>query len=385
MMLTPRTAFAPAQRFDRDTVSAQANRVRNAENVAAVLDAVNIPVFVLNRYRQIVHANEPFYALMGVDDPESVQGLRQGEAFGCIGVQLAKPTGGCGTGSACRTCEAIRAVLNAQAHGKDERQCVFKLTRGNAMNAQFRATRVDIEGEVFIICALLDIRDSLWQRDIQHSFLHDILNIAGAIQTSSEALPQFNGARQKDYIDLIQSACDTLVNEIRSHRIMMQAEDGSLQAEVHTVRSLPFLQSMVQIVNEHRVGQDRSVVIASDSVDANLDTDRGLLSRVLVNLIKNALEASDPGMTVTARTDVKDGWVTFSVHNMTVIPDQVVHRIFARFFSTKGSGRGIGTYSARLLTEQYLGGSIAFTTDPDAGTTFTVSYPARPEAANRSA
>ena len=39
------------------------------------------------------------------------------------------------------------------------------------------------------------------------------------------------------------------------------------------------------------------------------------------------------------------------------MPDEVKAQIFERSFSTKGRGRGIGTYSIKLLTERYLEGT----------------------------
>ena len=50
-------------------------------------------------------------------------------------------------------------------------------------------------------------------------------------------------------------------------------------------------------------------------------------------------------------------------------------QVFQRSFSTKGSGRGLGTYSMRLLTEHYLRGSVGFTSSAAEGTTFFASYP----------
>jgi sensor histidine kinase regulating citrate/malate metabolism len=49
--------------------------------------------------------------------------------------------------------------------------------------------------------------------------------------------------------------------------------------------------------------------------------------------------------------------------------------IFQRSFSTKGFGRGLGTYSIRLLTERYLKGSVSFTSSALSGTIFRVRYP----------
>jgi hypothetical protein len=108
-----------------------------------------------------------------------------------------------------------------------------------------------------------------------------------------------------------------------------------------------------------------------------LDSDKRLLSRVLGNLIKNALEASMPGQTVTVSVN-GGGTPAFCVHNESAIPEEVQTQIFHRSFSTKeGVGRGVGTYSAKLLTESYLAGTVEFRSTATEGTTFTVRLPPR--------
>jgi sensor histidine kinase regulating citrate/malate metabolism len=92
-------------------------------------------------------------------------------------------------------------------------------------------------------------------------------------------------------------------------------------------------------------------------------------------MVKNALEASDSGQTVTLSCGVEGNCVWFEVHNPAFMPRNVQLQIFQRSFSTKGDGRGLGTYSIKLLTEQYLGGSVSFASSPEAGTAFRVFYP----------
>jgi signal transduction histidine kinase len=52
--------------------------------------------------------------------------------------------------------------------------------------------------------------------------------------------------------------------------------------------------------------------------------------------------------------------------------DRVRAHVFQRSFSTKGTGRGLGTYSIKLLTERYLGGRVWFESAEGQGTTFHV-------------
>jgi sensor histidine kinase regulating citrate/malate metabolism len=49
--------------------------------------------------------------------------------------------------------------------------------------------------------------------------------------------------------------------------------------------------------------------------------------------------------------------------------------MFQRSFSTKGSDRGLGTYSMKLLGERYLHGEVEFTTSQEEGTTFRLILP----------
>lgn len=63
------------------------------------------------------------------------------------------------------------------------------------------------------------------------------------------------------------------------------------------------------------------------------------------------------------------------VHNPTYMPEEIRLQIFNHSFSTKGAGRGLGTYSMKFLTEKYPWGQIAFQSVKDEGTTFTATYP----------
>lgn len=369
-------AVTPASRCDAQCVQSQAERLTAAGHTASVLNAINIPVFVLNRQRQIVLANAMFHDLAGLDALADPAGMRLGNAIQCVH-EDDRSSGQCGSRRACAVCDAMLAILRGLNVGRDERRCTLALKDGGAMNALFRTTRLDIDGEPFIICALLDIKDSLWHREVQGTFLHDLFNIASSIRSTAEALPQFPVEMQREYLDRIRVATDAMLEEIESQRLLIQAEDGMLQLRTEPIRTCAFLETMRLIIAQHDVSRDRILMVAPSARDVELETDRGILSRVLINLIKNALEASAPGQAVTLETGGDGQTVFFSVHNEQHIPSHVASGIFSRFFSTRGRGRGIGTYSARLLTERYLGGTIGFTTDPVAGTRFTVTYPAQ--------
>ncbi len=59
------------------------------------------------------------------------------------------------------------------------------------------------------------------------------------------------------------------------------------------------------------------------------------------------------------------------------MPPEIQLQVFNRSFSTNGTGRGIGTYSIRLLGEKYLGGQVTFDSFDGGGTTFRIHLPAQ--------
>jgi signal transduction histidine kinase len=68
--------------------------------------------------------------------------------------------------------------------------------------------------------------------------------------------------------------------------------------------------------------------------------------------------------------------VAVDIHNFGVVPEEIRANFFSKYvtFGKKG-GTGLGTFSAKLITDT-LGGEISFTTSEEMGTTVTVVLPA---------
>jgi signal transduction histidine kinase len=94
-------------------------------------------------------------------------------------------------------------------------------------------------------------------------------------------------------------------------------------------------------------------------------------------MLKNAVEATPAGGIITVGCADRGTDVEFWINNPGEIPRNVQLQMFQRSFTTKGAGRGLGTYSMRLLTERYLGGRVDFTSSPTEGVTFRAVYPKR--------
>lgn len=106
----------------------------------------------------------------------------------------------------------------------------------------------------------------------------------------------------------------------------------------------------------------------------NLDRDQ--LRQVIVNLAQNAAEAVDPARgRVVVRATMAGPLLQLAVaDNGAGIPPEVRRRLFEPLFTTKTKGTGLGLSIVANMVKRH-GGSITCTSEPGAGTTFTVTLP----------
>lgn len=372
---TMMTEFATAARADAAEIEAVCRSIASSEILVLVLDALPEQVMVLNRYRQVVYANAATRALAASLGRPSVLGLRPGELLAC---RIAdESAAGCGTSEACRNCGAAQAVLEAIDGRKADRECRIGRPEGphpQALDLRVWATPFNWNGEEHVLFVANDIADEKRRQVLERVFFHDIMNTAGGINSLAGMLAA--GDIMIDEVkDDLAVASDTLVQEIRSQRILVAAENNALAVQMAPLESGSFLEALVHTFRNHEVARGKHIRVAPDSLHCAFVSDEALLSRVIGNLLKNALEAADAGDTVTLGCAARGPELTIRCHNGKVMPRDVQLQVFQRSFSTKGRDRGIGTYSIKLLTEKYLGGRVSFVSAPETGTVFSVTLP----------
>lgn len=372
------TKFAPPERASTEEIARQAELFAGKKLLGILPNAVPCILIAVNAFRQIVFTNERFLELLSAQERQAgVLGRRPGEVLGCL--HAFEDGNGCGTTESCSTCGAVHAILSSQGGAADVKEC--RITRGGsgeALDLRVWTTPVAVDGESFTILAALDIAHEKRRQSLEHIFLHDICNVAYGLSWYAEFLKKATADQVEGYVDAVSRLCRQLTEEIDAQRVLMRAETGELLLKPESLSALRLVQNAVTLYHGHPVAQDRHLCVDPHAEDVAVAGDRTLLSRVLCNMIKNALEACRTGETVTAGCAKDNGHVEFRVHNPGVIPREIQLQIFQRSFSTKGTGRGLGTYSIKLLTERYLHGTVAFTSTPEHGTTFQVRYPLAP-------
>jgi len=215
------------------------------------------------------------------------------------------------------------------------------------------------------------------RKQIERIFFHDILNTAGSLNNMLEIIDDetLSDVERKELMKVLDEIAKRIIDEIVTHRHLVSSEKSKIKLNIQKINSINFLRRMYDSFNHQDILGNKLLLISPEGISAEIETDETLLGRVVSNMIKNAVEASSEGETITLNCGVRNGMVFFSVHNQSIIPEDIQPQLFNRSVSTKGAGRGIGIYSMKFLTEKYLNGIISFTSTKKNGTTFEVSYP----------
>ncbi len=372
----PQTFFAPAGRAAPEVLKAQIASCCGHPVTDAVLDSLGGVVLILNQQRQIVALNQVVLSLLGISESDSLYGLRPGEALGCV--FAGQGPDGCGTGRTCRSCGAALALLACQdAGGAVERECLLQARRPHGVEDYTfcaRACPVVIGEQTFRILTLQDIHAQKQRDSLQRVFFHDLMNLLTGLQGAALSLDDDQTIAPKSHAETRQLT-QGLIDTVREQRDLLLLQSDELCALKRPIAPAEVIAELDGIVSRLSAAAQRSISWPEAADLPAIETDAVLLQRVLLNMIKNALEATEPGSRIRLDCICAPDAIEFRVWNAGKIPVELQGRIFQRYFTTKEKpGHGLGTYGMKLIGERLLGGRVSFTSD-DGGTVFRISLP----------
>ena len=292
---------------------------------------------VLNPERQVVAFNDHVTNMKRFSE---ILGLRPGELLGCVN---ARGPGGCGAAQACESCGALGAILACQArHHATEAECSMRsgLEGATALEFAVRATPVLVDDRPFTVVYLRDISGDRRRQVLEQIFFHDVMNTITGLQGWTELL-RVSGGQHAEALRRVDALSRTIEREVMDHRALTQAENGTLVLHPKRLHTADVLQELNAVFEANAVARQRRLELEAEG--GELECDPTLLLRVLVNMVRNALEATEPGGTVRVRCESIQTIVTsigtsstgpshvrFSVRNDGVMPLDVQTRVFQR-------------------------------------------------------
>ncbi|MFH1120416.1 MAG: ATP-binding protein [Bacteroidota bacterium] len=370
------TIYTQTGRKDHEELVKDNELINSNPLSVSILNGIPTSILILNRERQIVFSNKAFLDLLNISSIESILGMRPGDVMGCPA--SVSGTDGCGTSKGCKSCGAIKSIMNCLDNGSGSEECTIKAGPSAMMHLKVTTEMIKIGEKDFILYSMQDISHEKKKLLLERIFYHDILNTAHNINSMAELVTDADSIENKEeYLSILLKSTGDLINEINTQRILSNGNHLNYISQPVQINSFFFYKDLK---TEFESVSDGGIVIALDkrTENFNFKADKVLLKRVVTNMMKNAIEAEQyRGKITLGMMSLYEKGAMLWVHNQSYMTEDVQSQIFNRSFSTKSTDRGLGTYSMKMLTEKFMKGKISFTSSQTNGTTFIIEIPSR--------
>ena len=269
-------------------------------------------------------------------------------------------------------CRALQEIRTGQ------RLHVKEMTEAGEVNLSLTCAEIMLDQKLLRVIAVSDIDDYLAQTQIEswskltRILTHEIMNSLAPITSLSDTLLHLGRPLDTDVaqgLETISATSRRLTAFVETFRRFTRIPEPQ-KAPVE-VRGL--LERAAALVATPQVG----ITVDVQPAEMLVYADEGLVSQVVVNLLKNAREAvaaqPDARIDVRARIDEGENIRIDVTDNGKAIPAAVTENIFTPFFTTKADGSGIGLSVSRRIMQLH-NGSLRLTSNTDHRVTFTLLF-----------
>jgi signal transduction histidine kinase len=276
------------------------------------------------------------------------------------------------------------------AHPVGQRGMIGFDTERGAERALVSVSALTLHGSAQRLAALMPVESELeaealnaW-RQLVHVLTHEIMNsltpVASLSRTASSLLEEFRAGLPADVsadlvtaLDAISRRADSLVDFVGSYRSLSNLP----AARPERVRIGDLFERVAALVEPGWRARGGGAIFTVEPASLELMADPGQLEQALINLLKNAAEATaqaaPPEVRVSARLG-RGGRLRIEVgDNGAGVPDMLAAHIFTPFFTTKKQGGGIGLAMVRQLIHAN-GGTVRYAKSVSAGARFIISF-----------
>lgn len=224
---------------------------------------------------------------------------------------------------------------------------------------------------------------------LMHVLTHEIMNsIAPIVSLSGTLLSYFQSQGTVKHLDelsdttirktirgldTIKSQGQSLINFTNSYRQLARIQPPKLKqfSLSHLIRNI----EMLFHADLQRLGIQLSTRLYQEEITVNADEE--LLSQVIINLLKNAMQALEGQKDGSISLEVKHTGSSLAIEitdNGPGIPHDILDDIFVPFFTTKNTGTGIGLSLSRQIIRMHEG-ELRVSSEPYIATKFSITMP----------
>ena len=268
-------------------------------------------------------------------------------------------------------CEAFHSISD----GTEERASYYN--ESGKMTISLTASEATIGKDTIRIIAFNNISSEIEENEQQswskliRVLTHEIMNTVTPISSLSETLLDFDGLSDdlKNGLSTISQSSKGLIKFVDSYRNLTRVAPPVKKA--FYIREL--VERVISLTREQAVMSGATCTYIEKSDDILLYADEGQITQIMINLVKNAIQADAKNITITAHITLSEQTVISVANNGLPISRESQDEIFVPFFTTKQEGTGIGLSLSRQIMRLH-NGSLTLTRSDENGTIFTLLF-----------
>lgn len=259
------------------------------------------------------------------------------------------------------------------------------------IQVSLQVSQIKVKDELIKIITLNNIGNELEAKEMEswirliRVMTHEIMNSIAPITSLSETmLTVLNNPDIKtidssvkdntiEAFDTIHITAKGLLAFVESYRRFT----GVPQPVIKSFELRPLINKLVHLHDHLMEERGIEAQILSEEKHVVVNGDENLITQVLVNIIKNAIQAIDPEQhgQIFIKYNQQDKFTYIDISNTgKPIPKEELSSIFIPFFTTKESGSGIGLSISRYIMRLH-GGKLLHSVSPEGYTTFSLVFP----------
>lgn len=288
--------------------------------------------------------------------------------------------------------ESLPMFLNKK--GTDNQTISAIYENSKAQKLLFKVSEIETQKEIIRLVAVSDITKELDNREVDawiklaRTLSHEIMNNIAPITTLSQVIHNYYIADNKPVkvesisqkvvdntakgLEVIEERSAGLLNFVENYRKFTKLPEP----KVAPCNICDLLENVLLSCTAFKY-YDKTQVLQHFDEELTCSTDSDLLSQVMINLIKNALEAldenqcSEPKLWISASKVAGEKQIEIR-NNGGEIPPEMREQIFVPFFTTKETGTGIGLSLSKQIMLK-MGGDLNLKKDKVGQTTFILT------------
>ena len=349
----------------RERSTAQESEMRRSR---ALIEHIPVPLMTLHADSSITLQNNAARRLFGAEHVTTLKDLRRFGFSFAESVETAVP--------------GVRQLVTFSVEGIE-----YKLT--------LATTELNIGGHSERLISLQDIQTELdatqaeaWEdlvRVLTHEIMNSITPVTSLAATATDVVADVldkvrdNQPIENDLVDLhdaietVARRSDSLVQFVDSYRQITRLAPP----EKKRIRLADLFETVVRLARAECPRDDTEFIVEVNPSELDVYADAVLLEPVLINLLRNAWQATEsidtPVIRLSGRLNRRHNVVVEVADNGPGIPADIATKIFVPFFTTREKGSGVGLALARQVMIAH-GGFIRVNSNDGGGSVFSLTF-----------